>query len=405
MNHPTPHGADIAPGMVRLLALAAGLIVANLYYSQTLVGPIAASTGLSLDAAGLIVTLTQIGYALGLFFIVPLGDLLENRQLVFVLLLATAAALACAALSSNAWLFLASSLAIGLGSVAAQVLVPFAAHLSREETRGHTVGKVVSGLLLGIMLARPAASLIADHGGWHTVFGAAAIIVMVLAFVLRTRLPERSPAHSMSYGRLIASLGHLFASTPVLRRRAAYHAAMFGCFSLFWTVTPMLLSGPAFHLSQTGIAIFALVGVSGAVASPIAGKLADRGHTLPATACAMLLAITGFALPLFAPESRNIALALLVIASIVIDMGVAANMVLGQRAIFSLPAEVRSRLNGLYFSLFFVGGAVGSAAGGWVFSQYGWHAALLLGMAFPAVALLYWASELMASTKAVSETA
>ena len=405
MNHPTTHGADIAPGMVRLLALAAGLIVANLYYSQTLVGPIAASTGLSLDAAGLIVTLTQIGYALGLFFIVPLGDLLENRQLVFVLLLGTAAALACAALSSNAWLFLASSLAIGLGSVAAQVLVPFAAHLSREETRGLTVGKVVSGLLLGIMLARPAASLIADHGGWHTVFGAAAIIVMVLAFVLRTRLPERSPAHNMSYGRLIASLGHLFASTPVLRRRAAYHAAMFGCFSLFWTVTPMLLSGPAFHLSQTGIAIFALVGVSGAVASPIAGKLADRGHTLPATACAMLLAITGFALPLFAPESRNIALALLVIASIVIDMGVAANMVLGQRAIFSLPAEVRSRLNGLYFSLFFVGGAVGSAAGGWVYSQYGWHAALLLGMAFPAVALLYWASELIGSAKTVSKTA
>jgi len=404
MNHPTTPAGDIAPGMVRLLALAAGLIVANLYYSQTLVGPIAASTGLSLDAAGLIVTLTQIGYALGLFFIVPLGDLLENRQLVFVLLLGTAAALATAAMSSNAWLFLASSLAIGLGSVAAQVLVPFAAHLSREETRGQTVGKVVSGLLLGIMLARPAASLVADHGGWHTVFGAAAIIVMVLAFVLRTRLPERSPAHSMSYSRLIGSLGHLFASTPVLRRRAAYHAAMFGCFSLFWTVTPMMLSSPAFHLSQTGIAIFALVGVAGAVASPIAGKLADRGHTLPATAVAMLLAITGFALPLFAPDSRNIALALLVIASIVIDMGVAANMVLGQRAIFSLPAEVRSRLNGLYFSLFFVGGAVGSAAGGWVYSQYGWHAALLLGMAFPAAALLYWAGELMASTKPVRET-
>jgi len=405
MNHPSHPGADIAPGMVRLLALAAGLIVANLYYSQTLVGPIAASTGLSLDAAGLIVTLTQIGYALGLFFIVPLGDLLENRQLVFCLLLGTAAALAAAAFSSNAVLFLASSLAIGLGSVAAQVLVPFAAHLSREETRGHTVGKVVSGLLLGIMLARPAASLIADHGGWHTVFGAAAIVVMVLAFVLRTRLPERRPAHSMSYARLIASLGQLFATTPVLRRRASYHAAMFGCFSLFWTVTPMMLSGPSFHLSQTGIAIFALVGVSGAVASPIAGRLADRGHTLAATAFAMLLAITGFALPLFAPDSRNLALALLALASIVIDMGVAANMVLGQRAIFALPAEVRSRLNGLYFSLFFVGGAVGSAAGGWVYSQYGWHAALLLGMAFPALALLYWAGEFMASAKGVRETA
>jgi len=404
MNHHTTPTGDIAPGMVRLLAVSAGLIVANLYYSQTLVAPIAASTGLSLDAAGLIVTLTQIGYALGLFFIVPLGDLLENRQLVFCLLLGTAAALAAAALSSSAWLFLASSLGIGLGSVAAQVLVPFAAHLSPEATRGQTVGKVVSGLLLGIMLARPAASLVADHGGWHTVFGAAAIIVMVLAFVLRTRLPERRPSDSMSYLGLIGSLRSLFANTPVLRRRAAYHAAMFGCFSLFWTVTPMMLASPAFHLSQTGIAIFALVGVSGAVASPIAGKLADRGHTLPATAFAMLLAITGFALPLFAPESRNAALALLVIASIVIDMGVAGNMVLGQRAIFALPAEVRSRLNGLYFSLFFVGGAVGSASGGWVYSQYGWQAALLLGMAFPALALLYWAGEFTASAKGVRET-
>lgn len=405
MTYSQAPGADIAPGMVRLLAISAGLIVANLYYAQTLVGPIAASTGLSLDAAGLVVTLTQVGYALGLFFIVPLGDLLENRRLVFLLLLGTAAALACAAFSDQAWLFLASSLGIGLGSVAAQVLVPFAAHLSREETRGHTVGKVVSGLLLGIMLARPAASLVADHGGWHTVFGAAALIVLALAFVLRSRLPLRQPSSPLSYGALIGSLRHLFATTPVLRRRAAYHAAMFGAFSLFWTVTPMMLAGPQFRLSQSGIAIFALVGMAGAVASPIAGRLADRGLTLPATACALLLAIAGFALPLFAPASRELALALLVLASIVIDMGVAANMVLGQRAIFALGAEVRSRLNGMYFSLFFVGGAVGSAAGGWTFSHYGWHAVLLLGMALPAAALLYWLGEYLASARAVRETA
>ena len=397
MNNPHPAHADIAPGMVRLLALAAGLIVANLYYAQTLVGPIAAATGLSEGAAGLIVTLTQVGYALGLFFIVPLGDLVENRRLVFVLLLGTAAALACAAFSDQGWLFLASSLGIGLGSVAAQVLVPFAAHMSREETRGHTVGKVVSGLLLGIMLARPAASLVADHAGWHGVFGGAALIVLALAFVLRRRLPARQPDSPMSYGALIASLRHLFATTPLLRRRAAYHAAMFGSFSLFWTVTPMVLAGPRFQLSQTGIAVFALVGMAGAVASPIAGKLADRGLTLPATAFALLLGICGFALPLLAPDSRDIALALLVLASIVLDMGVAGNMVLGQRAIFVLGAEVRSRLNGLYFALFFAGGALGSASGGWVYAHHGWHAALLLGMAFPTAALLYWASEYLAS--------
>lgn len=402
---PPPASApDIAPGMVRLLAVSAGLIVASLYYSQTLVGPIAAATGLSEAAAGLIVTLTQVGYALGLFFIVPLGDLVENRRLVFVLLLGTALALAAAAFSDRAWLFLASSLGIGLGSVAAQVLVPFAAHLSREETRGHTVGRVVSGLLLGIMLARPAASLVADHAGWHSVFGAAALIVLALAFVLRRRLPLRQPSSPLSYGSLIASLRHLFATTPALRRRAAYQAAMFGCFSLFWTVTPMMLAGPAFHLSQTGIAIFALVGMAGAVASPYAGRLADRGLTLPATACALLLAIAGFALPLFAPASRAPALALLVLAAVVIDMGVAANMVLGQRTIFALAAEVRGRLNGIYFSLFFVGGAVGSAAGSWVYAQYGWHAALLLGMALPGAALLYWVGEYLASARDLRET-
>ena len=410
MNHasasaPDTAVADIAPGMVRLLAVAAGLIVANLYYAQPLVGPIAAATGLSAGAAGLVVTLTQIGYALGLCFIVPLGDLLENRRLVFVLLLGTALALAAAAFSEQAWLFLASSLGIGLGSVAAQVLVPFAAHLSRDETRGYNVGRVVSGLLLGIMLARPVSSLVADHAGWHSMFGAASLVVLALAFVLRRRLPLRQPSSPLSYWSLIGSLRHLFATTPVLRRRAAYQAAMFGCFSLFWTVTPLMLASPAFGLSQTGIAVFALVGMAGAVASPIAGKLADRGHTLPATACALLLAIAGFALPLLAPQSRDLALALLVIAAIVVDMAVAANMVLGQRAIFALGAEVRGRLNGICFSLFFVGGAVGSAAGGWVYSQYGWDAVLLLGMALPGAALLYWVSEYMASTRTVRETA
>jgi predicted MFS family arabinose efflux permease len=393
MNQPKRYAPDIAPGMVLLLAIAAGAIVANLYYAQTLVGPIAQATGLSTESAGLIVTLTQIGYTLGLLFIVPLGDLLENRRLIVGGLLFTAVALLVAAVSTSAWAFLAAALAIGLGSVAAQILVPFAAHLSKEATRGQTVGKVVSGLLLGIMLARPAASLIADHTSWHVVFGGAAVLMVVLATVLRARLPERVPTSPLPYGKLIGSLWHLFAKTPVLRRRAAYHAGLFGSFSLFWTVTPIMLAGPQFHLSQTGIAIFALVGMAGAVASPIAGKLADKGHTLIATAAALLLGIFSFALPMFAPHSTALALGLLVVASIVLDMGVAANLVLGQRAIFSLGAEVRSRLNGLYFATFFAGGAAGSALGAWVYALHGWHAALLTGMAFPGLALLYWVTE------------
>jgi predicted MFS family arabinose efflux permease len=393
MKPNTEHPADISSGMVLLLAIAAGLIVANLYYAQTLVGPISRATGLSAGAAGLIVTLTQIGYTIGLLFIVPLGDVLENRRLVVGMLLLTAVALLAAAFSTSGALFLAAALAIGLGSVAAQILVPIAAHLSQEATRGKVVGQVVSGLLLGIMLARPVASLVADASNWHVVFGAAAVLILVLAAVLGVKLPRRVPSASLPYARLIGSMWTLFKTTPVLRRRAAYQAGLFGAFSLFWTVTPMMLAGPQFQLSQTGIAIFALVGMAGAIASPIAGRLADAGKTLPATGVALTLGALAFALPLLIPGSRTVALGVLVLASIILDMGVAASLVLGQRAIFGMAAEVRSRLNSVYIALFFAGGAAGSALGGWVFASFGWHAVLLAGMAFPALGLALWLSE------------
>lgn len=385
--------ADISPGMVWLLAISTGLIVANLYYAQTLVGPISVATGLSPAAAGLIVTLTQIGYCLGLLFIVPLGDLIENRRLVTTALAFTAVALVVAATAVNPSMFLAAALAIGLGSVAAQILVPFAAHLSKEATRGRAVGKVVSGLLIGIMLARPVASLVADHGGWHVVFGAAAVLVAALAGLLHKKLPQRFPVSPLTYPQLLSSLWHLFVRTPVLRRRAAYHAGLFGSFSLFWTTVPLALAGPELHLSQTGIAIFAIVGIAGAVASPVAGRLADAGFTRPATGVALLLGVAGFVLPLIVTDSRNATLALLVAASIILDMGVAANLVLGQRSIFALGAEVRSRLNGIYFAIFFAGGALGSALGAWMYASHGWQAAMLTGMAFPGLALLYWTTE------------
>jgi len=381
---------QISSGMTMLLAAAAGIIVANLYYAQPLVGPIGAALGMPPAATGLVVTLTQIGYCLGLLFIVPLGDLLENRRLIVSGLVATGAALALAASANAAWQFLLAALAIGLGAVVAQVLVPFAAHLSPEATRGQTVGKVVSGLLLGIMVARPVASLLAGFGGWQAVFGIAAALVLLLAVVLHFKLPQRHPTGNERYGALIASLWPVLSKTPVLRRRALYHAGLFGAFSLFWTVVPQALSGPDFGLSQNGIALFALVGMAGAVASPIAGRLADRGHTLGATAIALVVGALSFMLPLFAPNSKPLALGLMALAAIVLDAAVAANLVLGQRALFALGAEIRSRLNGLYFALFFAGGALGSALGGWIYAEYGWHAALVTGMLLPALALPAW---------------
>ncbi|MCL9659685.1 MFS transporter [Paenibacillus hunanensis] len=375
------------------LAIACGVIVANLYYAQPLVGLIRADIGLSAEAAGLIVTLAQIGYAVGLLFIVPLGDIVENRRLVFVSLLFTVLALLMAAWAGQATIFLIASMLIGLGSVAAQILVPYASHLAPEQSRGRVVGNIMSGLLLGIMLARPLSSLIADHLGWRAVFFISAALVLILALVLIRALPTNRPASRHRYPQLIASMAQLVRHTPILRRRALYHAAIFGTFSLFWTTVPLLLAGPIFHFSQTGIAIFALVGVAGAAAAPIAGRMADRGWIRPGTAMAFAVVIISMLLPLLARDGSIGSVLLLVLAAILLDLGVSANLVLGQRAIFSLGAEVRSRLNGLYMATFFLGGAIGSSAGTWAFEAGGWPAAIALGLALPLLALVYFVTE------------
>lgn len=383
----------ISSGMVLLLATATGLIVANLYYAQPLVGPISLATGLSPGAAGLIVTLTQIGYCLGMIFIVPLGDLLENRRLIVTCLAATSAALLVAASTSNAALFLAAALCIGLGSVAAQVVVPFASHLAPPHMRGQIVGKVVSGLLMGIMLARPVSSLVTDALNWHAIFVLSAIGTALLALLLHRKLPQRQPVSAMPYRALLGSLWQLLKATPVLRRRAAYQACMFGAFSLFWTTVPLVLAAPYFGLSQTGIAIFALAGVAGAIASPYAGRRADQGKSRSTTGMALAAALLAFGAPLLLQGGRVFDLGLLVAASIVLDAGVSASLVTGQRAIFALGEDVRSRLNGLYMAIFFCGGAIGSSLGAWMYAHHGWHGVLLTGLAFPLIAALVYATE------------
>ncbi|MEH7354810.1 MFS transporter [Neobacillus drentensis] len=376
-----------------LLATACGIIVANLYYAQPLVGVISSSIGLSPNSSGFIVTLTQIGYVVGLLFIVPMGDIVENRKLIVVSLLFTAVALAITAVSKQAMLFLVASFIIGFGSVATQVLVPFASYLASESSRGRVVGNVMSGLLLGIMLSRPLSSLIADFFGWHAVFALSATAVIILAIVLSKVLPTRKPSTDTRYAALLGSMWHLLRTTPILRRRAAYHACVFASFSLFWTTVPQLLSSPAFHFSQKGIALFALVGVAGALAAPLAGRIADRGLTRPATGIALLTVVFSLLLPLIVQTSSPIGIAVLVVSSLLLDAGVSANLVLGQRALFSLNPEIRSRLNGLFMAIFFFGGAIGSAIGGWAYAVGGWSTTLWIGIAFPVVAILYFATE------------
>jgi predicted MFS family arabinose efflux permease len=388
-----PVPESVPAWITTLLAVSCGLIVANIYYAQPLVGPISADLGLSPQLAGLIVTMTQIGYGVGLLLIVPLGDLVENRRLVFTVIAIGALALGCAALSTHPLLFLLAALMIGFGSVAVQILIPYAGHLAPEATRGRVVGNVTTGLMLGIMLSRPVSSFIAAIASWHMVYAMSAILMAALAVVLQRALPPRKPTARLGYLSLLASMVQLARTTPALRRRALYQAFLFGAFSLFWTTVPLLLAGPAFHFSQAGIAWFALAGVSGPIAAPIAGRVADRGWTRPATLVAMLLTATGFALTRLADLGTTLSLILLLISAIAIDFGVQANVVLGYRTLFALGAETRSRLNGLYMTTFFLAGAAGSAIGGWAYASGGWTLASSIGIALPLAALVYLATE------------
>jgi predicted MFS family arabinose efflux permease len=381
----------ITRGMTFVMAVACGLIVANIYYVQPLAGPIAAAIGLPMAATGVIVTLTQIGYCVGLLLLVPLCDLLENRRVILVMIGATAVALAVAGLASAALPFLAAALAIGLSSTVVQMLVPLAASMAPEDRRGQVVGQVVGGLMLGIMMARPLASFGTDVSSWHAVFLAAAAVMVVVGGVLAAMLPRRVPKTELTYLELLRSMVTLVITQPVLRTRATYQFLLFASFSLFWTLTPLLLAGPPFNLTQSGIGLFALAGVTGAVASPIAGYLADKGLDRAATLAGILAAMLSYMITLLPLSGSTAALVLLVLAAVLIDFGLTLNVVIGQRAIYGLAPELRSRLNGLFGSSAFVGGAMGSALGGWAYAQGGWSAAAAIGIALPTIALCYFA--------------
>ncbi len=336
--------------------------------------------------------MAQVGYGAGLLLVAPLGDMVKNRRLVFLALCVAVLALLGAAVSTGAAGFLAAATLIGLGSVAVQILVPYAAHLAPDASRGRVVGNVMSGLMLGIMLARPAASLVTEALSWRAVFVISSALMAGLAVVLWLALPRRQPAPGLTYGGLLASMARLVRHTPILRRRARYQAFLFGAFSLFWTTVPLQLAS-AYHLSQNGIALFALVGVTGAIAAPLAGRMADRGWSKPVTAFAMCSVGVALLLALFGSSASGPGLVVLAGAAILLDFGVAANGVLGQRAIYALDAAARGRLNGLYMATFFAGGAIGSALAGWTFAEGGWPLTMAVGLLLPLIALVSFLTE------------
>ncbi|WP_177434641.1 MFS transporter [Pseudomonas sp. Irchel 3A18] len=371
-------------GLVMLFAFCCGAIVANIYYAQPIIELIAPDIGLSSTMASLIVSLTQVGYALGLFFLVPLGDLLENRRLMLLTTGVAILSLLGAAFAEQPNLFLVVSLLVGFSSVSVQMLIPLAAHLAPEETRGRVVGSIMGGLLLGILLARPVSSVVADHFGWRAVFGSAAVLMAGISVVLATTMPRRVPDHRASYGQLLFSLWILLRQQPVLRQRAFYQACMFATFSLFWTAVPLDLARNH-GLSQSQIALFALIGAIGAIAAPISGRLADAGHSRVATLGALLFGALSF-LPGLIPAPYN--LIGLAVTGVVLDFCVQMNMVVGQRAVYALDPASRSRLNALYMASIFIGGAIGSSVASVLFDHGGWVWISVVGTALPLIALL-----------------
>jgi predicted MFS family arabinose efflux permease len=375
------------------LSAACGLIVANLYYAQPIAGPISASLGNSLDSAGLIVTVTQVGYCIGLLFLVPLGDLVENRALVVLLTSLAGLALVGAAISTGSLQFFICGFFCGLGSVAIQVILPYASHFASEGQRGQLIGNIMSGMMIGVMLARPIASLIVQLSSWRVVFLISAAVTLTVSVTIRLLLPRRLPAGQIRYAALLRSMVDLAVTNPILQRRSFYQASLFAAFSVFWTAVPLLLAGPEFHLSNAGIALFALAGAAGIFTSPMAGRIADRGLTRPATAFSMAAVAAAFLLTCLAKSGSVLQLSLLVLAALLVDVGMTTNLILGQRQIFLLGAEVRSRLNAMYLAMHFVGGAFGSAVGAWAYARGGWTLAACLGFSLPLLALFYFMTE------------
>ena len=373
---PAPE-AQLSPALTLLFAFACGATVANIYYAQPLIGMISQSLGMPEKLAGLIVTLTQLGYGAGLFFIVSLSDLVENRRLIQVMMLVLMAGLIGVAAANSVPLFMTASFLVGIGAVGTQVLVPFAVHLAPENSRGRVVGNVMAGLLTGIMLARPLASGAAAFFGWRSIFLISAVAMAALLVLLSIRLPKRQPKAGTHYGVILFTTLKLLATVPALQRRALYQGCIGLVFNLFWTAAPLMLAGH-FGLDQRGIALFALAGAGGALAAPLAGRAADRGHIRPATALAMIGIIVALLLSHWFDDLHS--LIGLAAAAILLDAAAQVNQITSQRVIYGLPAEMRGRLNAAYMTVMFLFSAAGSALAALIYVTGGWWNTALTGI-------------------------
>ncbi|HZC06602.1 MAG TPA: MFS transporter [Ktedonobacterales bacterium] len=382
-------------GMPRRLmivfAVACGLVAANLYYAQPMLETIAREFHATSSSVGQIVTVTQLGFAAGLLLLVPLGDLLDRRRLIAMTLLLATLGLIVMAVAPTLSVLLLAGLLVGVTSVVAQILVPFAATLANNANRGRVVGFVMSGLLLGILLSRTIAGLVSQVAGWRAVYGAAAALTLALIVILWRELPDAPRgATGISYGKLLRSVLSIAREEPLLRRRAAYGALAFAAFSVLWTSIAFLLARPPYGYNQAVIGLFGLVGVAGALAAAFAGRWADRGLARATTGGFILVALLAWGL--IALGGANIIA--LIVGILLLDLGAQGIHITNQSEIYRLRPEARSRLTAAYMTTYFVGGALGSSGSALIYERAGWPGVAALGAAFIALALLLWFTEL-----------
>ena len=364
-----------ARGSVNFLALAAGLGVANLYYAQPLAAMIAESLRVTAGAFGFALMMSQIGYALGLLFLVPLGDGRERRGLMVKTAAAASGTLLLVAIAPNFPLLVAASLLLGFASSLPQMAVPFAVGLVGEAGRGRAIGTVMGGLLAGILLSRTASGALASAAGWRATFACAAVVMAATSIAIRWALPLQRPAQPLSWSKILVSLAQVAKSQPVLRRQALVGAAGFASFSVFWSTL-------SYHLARLGhgskaAGLFGAVGVVGVVVAPLVGRFAGRVRPTRINVVALCAVVASFGV-MWLAKSSLIGIALGVV---LLDAGVQASHLTNQTIVYGLEPELRNRLNSVYMVTYFVGGSLGTVAAAFAWERAGWGGVCVLGAA------------------------
>lgn len=380
---------SISMGTTIIFAIACGLSVANIYFAHPLLDSMAADFGITPSVIGVIITLTQIGYACGLLFIVPLGDILDRRKLIVAQGLLSAIALTVVATTRNEAMLFIAMVAVGLLAVVVQVLVAYSAMLASPTRRGKTVGMVTSGIVVGLLLARFVSGVLADLGGWRTVYMTSAITTLLMAAVLCHILPrEAAPRSPVSYPALLRSMLTLFVEEPILRIRAILALLIFAAFSIFWTALVLPLSAPPYTMSHTQIGLFGLAGLAGVFAASGAGRLADRGLEQWTSGISLLLLLISWGFIAFLDSS----ILALVIGVVILDLAVQAVHVTNQSMIFAIRPEAHSRLVAGYMLFYSIGSAIGAIASTTIYHSAGWNGVCVLGATISLVGVIFWAT-------------